>query len=120
MRRLLDERGGRYVAPESELEARFLGLVRHHGLPAPERQVDVGDVDGWVGRVDFLFRPAVVVEVDGSLGHTSLLDRAADAERDRRLRASGRAVIRLGWDDVTLSPRTAARTIRAAIAAAAA
>ncbi len=119
MRRLLEERGGRYVAPESELEARLLELVQRHRLPTPERQVDLGDTDGWIGRVDFLFRPNVVVEVDGRLGHTSLLDRQSDDERDRRLRASGRTVVRLGWDDVTLHDRSAAEAIRRALAAAA-
>ena len=46
------------MPPESELEARLVELARCHGLAEPERQVDLGDDDGWIGRVDFLFRGA--------------------------------------------------------------
>ncbi len=53
LRTLLTERQPDYVAPESELEARFIALARRHGLPEPERQVDLGDGDSWIGRVDF-------------------------------------------------------------------
>ena len=56
LRQLLIERGGRYAAPESELEARFIALVSASGLPQPERQVDLGDADSWIGRVDFVYR----------------------------------------------------------------
>src|SRR3954471_3115047 len=53
LRRLLLARGTRYVAPESELESKLIELVAVHGLPEPRRQVDLGDADGWIGRVDF-------------------------------------------------------------------
>ncbi len=79
-RTLLEERPEEYVAPESELEARFIELTRRHGLREPERQVDLGDADGWIGRVDFLFRGArLVVEVDGAEYHDGLVDRRVDA-----------------------------------------
>lgn len=101
MRRLLDERGDGYVAPASELEACFVALLRTHGLPGPARQVDVGDELGWVGRVDFAYTGArTVIELDSRRHHSSKLDVEADRVRDRRLRAAGWRVERLGWADL--------------------
>lgn len=106
MRSILDARGAGYVAPESELEARFLALARDGGLPEPVRQLDVGNDDGWVGRVDVGFPPTrVLVELDGRTHHTSKLDMEADARRDAILRAAGWLhIVRFGWADVTLRP----------------
>lgn len=119
MRRILAERPPGYVAPESELEARFVALVGRSGLAQPERQVEVGG-DGWIGRVDFLFRGAgLVVEVDGRAHHTALVDRRADAERDAALRAAGFEVLRFGWDDVVLHSERTAMKLRSALRAAA-
>ena len=61
MRTVLMERGLRYVAPERELDARFFRLVEACSLPEPVRQVDLGNADGWIGRVDFLVRDAWLV-----------------------------------------------------------
>jgi very-short-patch-repair endonuclease len=113
MRTLLEERREDYVAPESELEARLIELARRYGLPEPERQVDLGDNDGWIGRVDFLFRGArIVVEVDGAAFHDGLVDRRHDAERDRRLSAAGWYVLRFRWDDIVNRPHAVAQSIR--------
>lgn len=54
MRELLSARGEGYVAPASELEARLLEALRDGGLPAPAREIDLGDPDGWVGRVELV------------------------------------------------------------------
>lgn len=113
MRTLLEERREDYVPPESELEVRLIELARRHGLPEPERQVDLGDVDGWIGRVDFLFRGArIVVEVDGAEFHDGLVDRRSDAARDARLTAAGWYVLRFRWDDVVNRPQAVAQSIR--------
>jgi hypothetical protein len=113
MRALLTQRGGRYVPPESELEARFIALVERYGLPRPVRQVDLGDSDQWIGRVDFVWRAArLVVEVDGAEAHDGYLDRQRDAERDARLTASGWTVLRFRWADVVGSPAEVAATLR--------
>jgi very-short-patch-repair endonuclease/predicted transcriptional regulator of viral defense system len=111
-RTLLEERGGDYVAPESELERRFIALARNHGLPEPERQVDLGDEE-WIGRVDFLFRKArIVVEVDGAEFHDGLLDRRRVEQRDARLGAAGWYVLRFRWADVVERPTAVAQAIR--------
>lgn len=112
MGRVLGDRPPGYTAPESELEARFMALVAGAGLEQPHRQVEVGGAD-WVGRVDFLFRHSqLVVEVDGQLAHSSLLDRQADARRDAALRAAGFDVLRFGWADVVLHPRATVGILR--------
>jgi very-short-patch-repair endonuclease len=113
MRELLEERRENYVAPESELESRLIELARRYGLPEPERQVDLGDNDGWIGRVDFLFRGArIVVEVDGAEFHDGLVDQRRDEARDTRLEAAGWYVMRFRWDDVANRPQAVAHAIR--------
>jgi len=116
MRTLLSERGASYVPPASELEARFLALVDEHSLPRPEQQVDLGDADTWIGRVDFVWKRArVIVEVDGAAFHDGLVDRRDDALRDARLRREGWTVLRFRWDEVTINGPEVARTVRGAI-----
>jgi very-short-patch-repair endonuclease len=113
MRTLLEERREDFVPPESELEARFVELARRYGLPEPERQVDLGDDTGWIGRVDFLFRGArIVVEVDGAEFHDGLVDQQSDAARDRRLTGAGWHVLRFRWDDIVNRPESVAQSIR--------
>jgi hypothetical protein len=105
MRRLLAERSDGYVPPASELEARFLDLVSDAGLPPPVRQLDAGDHEDWIGRVDVAYPPArVLIELDSRRHHSSKLDREADDERDRRLRRAGWRVVRFTWDDLVVRP----------------
>jgi len=111
LRMLLRERGADYVPPASELERRFTQMTDRYGLPSPRRQIDVGDSDRWIGRVDFLYGTRLVIEVDGAEHHSSLLDRTADAERDRSLDASGRVVLRFSWSDVVRRPKRVADVI---------
>ncbi len=114
IRALLSERAGAYVPPATDLEAAFVDLVSRFDLPAPDRQVDLGTGDHWVGRVDFLYRRArLIVEVDGSEFHSSLLDRRADAERDRVFGTTGWMVMRFGWLDVTTDAARVAAAVRA-------
>lgn len=106
MRSILDERDALYVAPASELEARFLDLVRAAGLPEPVRQFDAGHSGDWIGRVDFAYpRAGLLIELDGRRYHSVLLDRRADERRDARLLAGGwRHVERFSWSDVVDRP----------------
>jgi len=106
MRDILAQREAGYMAPASELEARFVQLVRTGGLPEPRRQFNAGDDRGWVGRVDFVYPSArLLVELDGRRHHSAMLDRDADARRDRRLLEGGwREVVRFTWADVVERP----------------
>jgi hypothetical protein len=99
LRELLEARGDGYVAPASELERRLLDLVIAAKLPIPEREVDLGDSDGWIGRVEFVYRAAkLLIEVDGRLHHTALLDRKHDRDRDNAFMASGWRVLRIDYE----------------------
>ena len=119
MRAVLADRPSAYVAPESELEARFLALVKAAGLPEPVRQLDVGGGEGWIGRVDVAY-PArrLLIELDGRAHHSAKLDREADAGRDRRLRAAGwQRVERVDWADVTEAPDALLARLKRALVA---
>ena len=119
MRKLLLKRGPGYVARESELEIRFSELLDVNGIAQPDWQVEIGD-DGFIGRVDCLFRRArLLVELDGRIGHVGVLDEARDCERDRRLRALGYRVRRFTWEDVVFRPAWVICELRSELSAAA-
>lgn len=102
MARLLDERSDGYVAPASELEHRFLLLIRAAGLREPVRQLDVGDNAGWAGRVDYAYTDLrLLVELDSRRHHMSKLDFEADRARDNRRVAAGWRPVRFTWERVT-------------------
>lgn len=116
MRKLLTARGTGFVPPASELEAQFIRLVQRFGLAPPERQVDLGSTDEWIGRVDFLYRSArIVIEVDGVEHHSSHLDRRADTRRQEQLTQAGWKVYRFGWKAVVDDPTMVAATLRSAL-----
>jgi very-short-patch-repair endonuclease len=119
MRSILLDRQPGYVAPASELEARFRDLLKTEGMEEPRRQVDLGG-DGWIGRVDCYFRHKVIVELDGRVGHISELDRARDRERDAELTAAGFRVIHFTWEQIVCRPAWVIKILRGALAAAAA
>jgi very-short-patch-repair endonuclease len=81
---------------KSELERRFLRLVRRHGLPRPDGlNVRVAGL-----KADCHYRePRVVVELDGRAFHQRRRQMAADRLRDERYQLSGHRVQRLLWDD---------------------
>ena len=110
-RRLAADRPADFVAPQSGLEARVERLARDVDVRL-RRQVDVGDSEGWIGRVDFeMVGTNDVIEVLSERYHGSKLDRLADLERFRRLRASGRRVLTV-WDhDVWSDPDSVRRQI---------
>ncbi len=115
-RLLLEERGPHYRPTESELEKQFDLLAVRLGLAGWDRQVDLGDNLGWIGRVDFYHRRArVVLEVDGREAHSSFMDTKADLERDRRMRATGLQVLRFGWAQVVHDPAHVVATVNAAL-----
>jgi very-short-patch-repair endonuclease len=112
MRRLLADRAGAYVPPESNLEARFHAVAKAAGLTLV-RQQDVGG-DDWIGRVDFLDpQKRLVVEVDSDLHHSSMLDEAADTARDAALAGAGYTVIRISEHDLWHRPGEVVRRLLA-------
>lgn len=100
MRTLLEARQGAYVPPASELEARFLELIRAAGLPEPVRQASVGGRE-LVGRVDMLWPDEkLIAELDSRRHHSAKLDAENDVRRDVIAAKAGYRVLRVTWDDV--------------------
>ncbi|MDQ3759073.1 MAG: DUF559 domain-containing protein [Actinomycetota bacterium] len=80
----------------SELELRFLEIVRRHELPMPEVNRDVESF-----MVDAIWRAErVVVELDGFEFHSLPKDLRRDNERNRKLVLAGYKLVRYTWDDL--------------------
>lgn len=96
VRELLGRCGPDYVPPESNLERRLIDIVESAGLPTLRRQVNLGDDDRWIGRVDLYWEQwLIIVEVDSDKFHLALSDRAADDARQRALERTGYLVVRV-------------------------
>ena len=99
----------------SELEARFLGLVRRHRLPRPEVNARV---DRFI--VDFLWRrERLVVELDGWESHGTRSAFEEDRARDVRLTSLGFGILRFTWQQVEAHAAYVAGTVRGLLRAAA-
>jgi very-short-patch-repair endonuclease len=80
----------------SELEARFLSLIRRNGLSQPEVNVRVDRY-----TVDFLWRTErLIVELDGWESHRSRSAFEQDRARDNRLKLLGYGVLRFTWRQI--------------------
>jgi hypothetical protein len=102
--------------PESGLEAQLVEMVVDSGLPMPELQVDIGDDDGFIARVDALWRPQRVIgEADSDRFHSAPLDVAADKRRDERLRDLGFRVRRFSEAEIRSRSASAIAALRAAL-----
>ena len=71
---------------ESQLERRFLKLVRQAGLPRPDLQRVYRDGSRVMARVDAVFPGGHVVELEGHGFHSSRQQRQADERRRNELR----------------------------------
>jgi very-short-patch-repair endonuclease len=110
---LVQERGPGYRPPESGLERRAIQVLADEGITGFERQVDVGDDDRWIGRVDL--RHAIVpliVEVQSDLYHWGRTNEAQDSARITALEAAGYVVIEVEEFDVWHRPTVAAAAVR--------
>jgi very-short-patch-repair endonuclease len=95
-------------------------ILEHAGLRHFDRQVDVGDDDGWIGRVDFLHRPTrFILMADGDRWHRQLVDRITDADQHRRLAAAGFRLDRVTETQVWMRPSEVVAIARRYVSAAA-
>jgi hypothetical protein len=93
----------------SELEVRFLDLVREAGMPLPHVNVLV---EGFL--VDAYWpSPGVVVELQGYAHHSGREAFERDHARLARLKLAGYEVLALTWRQVTMEPAWVAGAIRA-------
>jgi very-short-patch-repair endonuclease len=98
MRELLDARPPGWTPPASGLEARFMAIAKEACLGEWRRQVDLGSVDHWCGRVDFVRNDlSLIVEVQSERYHGALTDQAHDAARRGDLQAAGFTMVEV-WD----------------------
>jgi very-short-patch-repair endonuclease len=92
----------------SELETRFIAILRRHRLPRPEVNVCIDRFE-----VDFLWRDAhLIVEADGWEAHRSRSAFEQDRARDARLNALGYQVVRFTWRQIEDDVATVIGTIR--------
>ena len=113
-RKILDDHGAAsHVPTESEIEDLVLAVLASAGLPAPDRQVVLGDDAAPIGRVDFLYRNVrLVIEADSRTFH-SWLDAENDRRRDALLMAAGYRVLRITWRSLREEPEVFVAAVRA-------
>ena len=113
--KLLDARGD-VIPTDSALETRLSRLLRRHHLPQPQRQVEVRDGQGFVGRVDFAYPELkIAIEVQSYRWHSSRAAWRSDTDRLNRLQALGWIIIQVTYEDLERRPDVVARRIRDAI-----
>jgi hypothetical protein len=113
LRRLLEEISADPPFTRSELERRFLELVRAAALPPPV-------VNGLVAghEVDFHWPlRRLIVETDGGAIHGHSLAFHQDRRRDFDLELAGWHVLRVTWRQVVGDPRRLTRLLRSRLAA---
>jgi hypothetical protein len=114
-RMLVDKLEHTSGVPESGLESDLFEIAEAAGLPAPELQVSLGDEDGFIARVDALWRrQRVILEADGDRFHTAPLDVEADRARDERLTRAGYRVLRIPEGDIRRRKQAVAARLRSA------
>jgi hypothetical protein len=91
----------------SELEARFLALVRRAGLPEPDANISLDALDHQPHEVDFSFPTHnLVVELDGWETHGTKAAFKSDRRKDAALTATGYRGMRFTYDDIVHDPET--------------
>ena len=116
LRKILDERGPGWVAPESELERLALQVLAAGGLPEPERQVAVPWRSHQGERVDFAYpHQRLIIEVDGRRWHSRDLDFENDRRRDNLAMLAGWRVLRFTWRELREDPTRVCSMVRRAL-----
>jgi very-short-patch-repair endonuclease len=100
LRRLIAAERRTSTITRSELEERFLALIRRGGLPDPEVNVRLHGYE-----VDFLWREhRRVIEVDGHAFHSTRQATTRDRRKDDDLEAAGYRVTRFTADQILHDP----------------
>jgi very-short-patch-repair endonuclease len=102
-----------YVPAETALELAFEDILRTNALAPMRRQVQLSDVEGWVGRVDYFDDDhQLVVFVDGDAWHRALSDARSDAAQQHLLIAAGYRVVRFSEGQIKFRPHAVAARMR--------
>ena len=99
---------------ESQMETRLRWLLVRAGVPAPQVQTELTDIDGrFVGRADMYYPSArVVVEYDGGNHRDRLV---ADDRRQNQLVNAGYTVLRFTSADLHNQPDAVVAQVRGAL-----
>jgi very-short-patch-repair endonuclease len=109
LRNLLDR--ATFSLTDSELERRFLRLVRRAGLPPPETQQRV---NGY--RVDFYWPELkLIIETDGIRYHRTPTQQSRDRARDQAHVAAGFVALRFTHAQVCYDPEHVVMTLRSVL-----
>jgi very-short-patch-repair endonuclease len=101
----------RYSRTDSNLERRFLAIVREARLPLPATQEHLGP--GWI---DFHWPElGLVVETDGLTYHRTPIQQLADRQRDQAHVAAGRTQLRFANVQIRESPAAVAAMLKQVI-----
>lgn len=118
LRAVLAKRPAGIEPTESELETRFLQLIRRWGLPDPVRQFVLRDGRRFVARIDLAYpEHRIAVELDGFSWHSSRTAFVNDRNRQNRLVLLGWTVLRFTWPDVVDNPESVTTVLDRALAA---
>lgn len=105
LRQVLDRHT--FVLTHTDLERRFLQIVKRAGLPLPEGQRRHGP-----HRVDFWFPQLnLVVETDGLTYHRTAAQQTEDLRRDQRHAVAGRRTLRFSHAQIRYEPRYVEQTL---------
>lgn len=111
LRSVIEADAGRALT-RSELEERFLALIRRAGLPTPDVNARAGSLE-----VDFLWRDhRLIVEVDGFRFHSSRAAFERDRRRDAELTTLGYRVLRVTWRQLVGEPESTLVLVAQALA----
>jgi hypothetical protein len=103
-----------WVPPASNVQRRFVEIMKAAGFPEPRVEVNLGDAHHWLGRVDCLDPELpLVAEIDSDRFHLAPLDAAADQQRDDDMEAAGFVVVRFTENEVWYERDTVIRRWRA-------
>ncbi len=116
---LVDELSPLDADCRSELETRFLHVMRDGGLPPTAMNHPVTDASGRRRLIDAVYLPQrLPIELDSRRSHGTLLDWHDDLRRENDIVLVGwRAFLRFSWADVTQRPGAVVDTVRRALAA---
>jgi very-short-patch-repair endonuclease len=96
LEQLVNERDDGRAPTQSELEDRFMGMVRRRSLPRPVAQIPVLDPPA-----DFGYPEAMLLyELDGRRWHGTVAAQRRDRRRDREARALGYELVRVLWEEL--------------------
>ncbi len=113
LRAALGELRGPAPWTQSELENRFLALIREAATPEPHVNVVVAGL-----LVDFFWpRPRLVVEVDGYGFHKTRTAFEGDRARDAKLQIARYRVLRATYQRIVHEPEALVRDLRSLLAA---